>query len=343
MTYDEIMRKITGGLTGDADKDRVYLKAQMEKYKEHELATEIIRACGRLFYELIPDDKKNELGQVIDNDRNGIHAVLDEVRFNIYKKEYSKALDLMSNLVEKMEQSPMYQSDSVTEYFTFETPFEFFMCAQKLKTGKEIKWIEYPYAEIYLQYGSLLIDLKRYEEANQMLEKALQWNPMSAKIGYEYAETFKIMGMLDKYIEITRKAFSVAYTKEEVARGYRNFGYYLIEQEKYQAAIGCYLLSLQYDRESKNAQSELYYIHQKTNGKVKQPTIDELESIAEREDFPMGVNRDVLGIAVSYGKHFLEEGQTEGARAMFEIVYDLTDDKAIKELLDSLASEEETT
>jgi len=39
MTYDEIMRKITGGLTGDADKDRVYLKAQMEKYKEHELAT----------------------------------------------------------------------------------------------------------------------------------------------------------------------------------------------------------------------------------------------------------------------------------------------------------------
>lgn len=42
MTYDEIMREITTGLTGDADKDRDYLKEQMEKYKEHELATEII-------------------------------------------------------------------------------------------------------------------------------------------------------------------------------------------------------------------------------------------------------------------------------------------------------------
>ena len=341
MTYDEIMREITTGLTGDADKDRDYLKEQMEKYKEHELATEIIRACGRLFYELIPEDKKDELTHVMDNDMNGIHAVLDEVRFNIYKKEYSKALDLISNLVEKTERNPMYQNDSVTEYFSFATPFEFFMYVQRFKSGKEIKWIEYPFSAIYLQYGSLLIDLKRYEEANQMLEKALRWNPMSAKIGYEYAETFKIMGMMDMYMEATRKAFSVAYTKEEVARGYRNFGYYFIEQEKYRAAIGCYLLSLQYDRESKNAQSELYYIHQKTNGEVKQPTIEELESIAKIEDFPIGVNSDVLGIAVSYGKHFLEQGQTEGARTMFEIVYDLTDDEAIKEVLDKLPNEEQ--
>lgn len=87
------------------------------------------------------------------------------------------------------------------------------------------------------------------------------------------------MGMLDKYMEATRRAFDVAYTKEEVARVFRNFGYYFIEKEKYQAAIGCYLLSLQYDRESKNAQSELYYIHQKTNGTVKQPTLEELEDL----------------------------------------------------------------
>ena len=60
MTYDGIMRNITAGLTGDADKDGIYLNEQMEKYKEHEFATEIIRACGRIFYELIPDDKKKK-------------------------------------------------------------------------------------------------------------------------------------------------------------------------------------------------------------------------------------------------------------------------------------------
>ena len=103
MTYDEIMREISAGLTGDTEKDTVYLKEQMEKYKEHELAKDIVRACGRLFYELIPEDKKKELAQVIDNDMSGIHAVLDEVKFNVFKKDFGRALELMENLVEKTE------------------------------------------------------------------------------------------------------------------------------------------------------------------------------------------------------------------------------------------------
>lgn len=339
MTYDEIMREITAGLTGDTEKDTVYLKEQMEKYKEHELAKEILRACGRLFYGLIPEDKKKELAQVIDNDMSGIHAVLDEVKFNVFKKDFGRALELMENLMEKTEKNLLYQNDSVTEYFSFEAPFEFFMYVQKYKAEKEIKWIEYPYAAIYLQYGSLLVDLQRYEEANLALEKALRWNPMSATIMFEYAETYKILGQMDKYIDVSKKAFSVAYTKSDVARAYRNLGYYFIEQEKYQAAIGCYLLSLQYDNESKNAQSELYYIHQKTEGSVEQPTLEELIEIAEIEGIPMEVDRDVLGIAVAYGKHFLDDGEVAGARAMFEIVYDLTDDETIKDILDKLPQE----
>ena len=183
------------------------------------------------------------------------------------------------------------------------------------------------------------MDLQRYEEANQALEKALRWNPMSAKIMFEYAETFKILGQMDRYIEVSRRAFTVAYMKNDVARAYRNMGYHFIEEEKYQAAIGCYLLSLQYDKELKNAQSELYYIHQKTEGTVKQPTIEELVKIAEIEGIPMEVDHDVLGIAFAYGKHFLEDGEITGARAMFEIVYNLTDDESVKDILDKLPEE----
>lgn len=58
MTYDEIMQSITYGLTGDFETDQIYLKEQMEKYKDHELGKEIIRACARIMYQIIPDDKK---------------------------------------------------------------------------------------------------------------------------------------------------------------------------------------------------------------------------------------------------------------------------------------------
>ena len=90
------------GLTGDEVHDRAYLKEQMEKYKEHELSTEIIRACGRLFYDLVPEDKKEELAQMLENDMSGINAVLDEVRFNIFKKNYDRAVESMIGLVRQL-------------------------------------------------------------------------------------------------------------------------------------------------------------------------------------------------------------------------------------------------
>lgn len=55
MEYDQIMKQITSGLTGDREADLSYIKVQMDRYKDHKYATEILRACGRIMAELIPD------------------------------------------------------------------------------------------------------------------------------------------------------------------------------------------------------------------------------------------------------------------------------------------------
>ena len=56
--FEDIMKEITRGLSGDSKKDVDYLQEQMEKYKDHEYGKEIIRAYGRLIYEVIPDEKR---------------------------------------------------------------------------------------------------------------------------------------------------------------------------------------------------------------------------------------------------------------------------------------------
>lgn len=81
--FDKIMHEITAGLTGDAKTDMAYLQEKSETYKDHEFGKEIIRACGRLMYELIPEDKRADLSKAIGNDSAGTAAILDEVRFNI--------------------------------------------------------------------------------------------------------------------------------------------------------------------------------------------------------------------------------------------------------------------
>ena len=99
--FEAIMKEITGGLTGDPKADMQYLQEQGDKYKDHEYGKEILRACGRLMYELIPDDKKEELNKVLAKDNMGYDAAMEEVRFNIYKKNYDKALKLIEDIISK--------------------------------------------------------------------------------------------------------------------------------------------------------------------------------------------------------------------------------------------------
>ena len=98
-------------------------------------------------------------------------------------------------------------------------------------------------------------------------------------------------------------------------------------------------MSLHFERDSKNAISELYFIHEKA-GDIDQTSVEGIQSYAEKYGFPVGAHEDVIGIAHAYGKHFIEQNNNDAARYCYEIAYSLTDDENIKKLLDSLPKAE---
>ena len=89
------------------------------------------------------------------------------------------------------------------------------------------------------------------------------------------------------------------------------------------------------------AMSELYYIQQKAGKVIPPPKMDRLREISEQYGFPVGADKDVLGLSYHYGKHFAEQGNTEAARYCWEITYGLTDDEEIKKMIENLPPEEE--
>ena len=228
--YDSIIRGITRGLTGNAKTDISYLQEQIETFKDHEFGKEIVRACGRLMYELIPDDKKEKLANLIDNESSGTEAVLEEVRFNIYKKNFDKALRIMETLVAKIEKLNAFEDDQVSEYRVFDETFEEILYQYRTKTKKDIRRAQIPYTEIYLLYGSLLVELKRFPDAQQALQKGLHWNPVNFSITTEYIETYKMTGDLERFFDLTKEAFKIAFRSADVGRCYRNLGFYFVEK-----------------------------------------------------------------------------------------------------------------
>ena len=65
MELEKIVREIAGGLTGNGKTDLPYLMAQVEKYRNHRLSGEILRACGRLVFGCIPEKNRPELGRLV--------------------------------------------------------------------------------------------------------------------------------------------------------------------------------------------------------------------------------------------------------------------------------------
>ena len=343
MQFEEIMDLIRDGLTGEAEHDLPYLKDQMEKYKEHELAREILRECGRITYELLPADKKAELEEAAKKDDLGLDEQLEKAEFYLYKKDFDKAIEIIEPLAEKLDMltaAEAFQNDSVSEYYCFTELFQEILQHQLSGSKKTFRNAPIPFAKVYNRYGIVLVDLKRYEEAGRTLEKSLRWNPIDADTMFEYAETFKLRGDLEKFFEVTKDAFRIAYRPVSVARCYRNLGYYFSEKRLWDVAAACIIMSTQYVPNDKNAQSELYYIEHMSGKRIKNPDFDEFRKYAGEYGFPVGADDDILGLAAQFGKHFLNEGRNDMAEYFLTIFYELTDDEQVKAILEQISYDE---
>ena len=85
--FDVIMHEITSKLSGNAEEDIKYLGKECERYKDHPLASEIIRACGRIISQIMPPEKQEELHRLVDNHFTGTKATLEEAKFNAFQKK----------------------------------------------------------------------------------------------------------------------------------------------------------------------------------------------------------------------------------------------------------------
>ena len=335
MTFDKIMAKITSGLKGNPEEDIKYLMDQCEKYKTHKQAQEIIRAIGRMVYKLLPDDKKEEVKQILDNVNLGIENIIEEAEFQMYKNNFNKALEIMEPLIKSLDEKDGYKDDTVSEYHCFDNIFEEIIYKEIFKPTKEVRHIPENYTEAYFKYGIILFELKKYDEAKKVLEKANKYNPISTDVLFELSEIYKMNKDWNEYLRINNDCLKYAYSSKSLARCYRNYGFYFVEICNYEIATALFCLSMNYEQ-SKTAQSELLYITGKTGEPPKLPELEDVVELLKKHDIQLGPNELVVGMAFSLGKVAQKNGNDQMAKYFYGIAYDLTNSQEIKSILDSI-------
>ena len=340
MTFDDILKQITEGLSGDAEQDIAYLNEQATAYSDHEQAQEIARACGRMIYERLPEEERQKaFDAMMEEDIRPMEAALSEARALIAANDLEKAQTVLEDLVDKADDAKkrgLFQDDAMSEYYCFSEPFEEMLYMFRKKPEREVRRSMIPFADIYSLYGQLLMARGDDRAANYVLKEAVRWNPANAAISFDYAASFKKLGDMEKFMEITRGIFSYAFRPADLARCYRNVGDYFIHHEQWAEAKGCILFGMQFDEDAPDAKKALAYIDEKTNGEAVAPAIEIMEALAAIHDFPLSADENIVQLSYMYGQGFLNQNNTDAARYFLGIAYGLTEAEELKLILDKI-------
>ena len=293
--------QISSNLTGNYELDAKYLIAQHEIYKSHEDYEKISRSIRALMYNLIPKDKILEFKKAV-NQNNFIEKALLKVETQLQKNDFNEALKIIEPLIAEVERiCKVSIDDDINEFHNFDSFFEEQIYMEIFRPVKKVRQMPWRCALAYLKYGAILFELKKNDEAKNFLEKANKLNPVNTDILFELSEIYKMKDW-NEYLRINNKCLEYAYSSRAIARCYRNYGFYFIEQSDYETAIALYYLSLYFDQNSKAAEKELLYISQKTGKNIKPPKFAEIEEMLKQHNMQLGPNKLIVDLAFSLSK-----------------------------------------
>ena len=392
---DEIINRIKRNLSGNPDLDRDYLVSQLDYYKNHESAYEIIKEISGLIWQSLDfyHEENNE-----ESKKTNVSRILDEVIPLIENRDKKTALEKLDNFMSHFEdkyeneeihkESDFKSNRSITEiqymryelnklsrspksynlnqkksnrvnwrkdvkinkmnkandeeisvqkeYHSFLNPLEEILFYQYIGLEKELAYIPFnePLFDLYYIYGTLLLENDDFAKAEEYLLKALRINPVSSKTILSLADIYKSKTRTyNRFFLYNVDALKFAYKNEDIARAYRNFGFFYVEENQLDIAAVFYDFSLNFDF-NRQAFRELEYL--KSRGINTDIERKDAENVIESKKIQVGVNPFILDTLRIICADLENRKYYRGALYFYRILYDLTKDNHILGKINSI-------
>ena len=333
--YEEIINEIKSNLGENKDLNKKYLSSQMDVYKNHPNNKEILKEISNMMWDCLNEFEKEEYKQIIEN-KTQLMDILNEVSYEIENGKSKVALEKLDKFIDEYK-SP-FENDDDTEYHFFTNTLEELIFMRYIGSKNEIKYIptNQPVLDLYYIYGFLLLEDNQFEKSEEYLKKAIKINPVSSRVILELSEIYKIHTYTyNKYYMFVSDALKYAYYPQDIARCYRQLGFYYIEENQMEIALALFIYSMEYEL-SPQAYSEINYIQSK-NSELKL-NLDECINIIKNKNIQLGVNPFVLDTLYELADEYEKNRLYSQSLYYYEIIYDLTNDENILEKIKNITS-----
>ena len=239
-------------------------------------------------------------------------------RVNWRKNVKIKKLD--NNKVEKIDEK---------EYHSFLNPLEEILFYHYIGLEKELVYIPFnePLFDLYYLYGTLLYENDDFLKSEKYLLKALRINPVSSKTILALADIYKSKTRTyNRFFLYNADALKFAYTNKDIARAYRNFGFFYVEEDQLDIATVFYDFSLNYDF-NKQAVKELEYL--KSRGIDTEIDEEEAKKMIKSKNIQVGPNDYILDVLRFICFDLENKKQISQALYFYRILYELTKDNLV--------------
>ena len=328
--YEEIIKEIKANLGENRDLNRQYLSSQIEVYKDHPYNKEIIKEISRMMWDCLSEDEKQEFIEISERE-NPIMDILNDIYYDIENGNYETPLEELNAFMETFPE--MFEDDKVSEYHYFTNPLEDLIFRKYIGAEKELRYIpdNQPLLDLYYVYGFLLLENQEYDKAEEYLKKAIRINPVSARIILELTEIYKVHTYTyNEYFIRTCDALKYSYYPQDIARCYRNLGYYYIEENQMRTALALYIYSMEFEA-SPLAYTEIKYIQSKNDNM--ELTLNECIEIIESKNIQLGVNPFIIETLNELIREYEKNKLYNQALYFMELQFDLTHDVETLELM----------
>jgi tetratricopeptide (TPR) repeat protein len=311
----------------------VYLEGQITKHKNDENAAELESAIAELAYEILPEDKKQQVARMMYLDGKRLDTVMNEALACIRDGKNEEAFKLTEALYTKIRIS--YRETEEKMYLSLRNPLEHQLYLYFYQPSKRLERPPFDLSRMVMLHGYNLLEAKKPEEAISVLEDAIRFNPMNTDAYFEMAECYKYLKQTDELMGCVKETLGISTSPEEIARCYCNLGFYCVEVEDYESAVCFYYESLIY---AKNpiVTEELRHIRKVTKKKLSPPSREKVNAAFEKYDIKPGANEEVVAVVAVLAKDAIAADDAHRAKIYFRILYSLTHDPEVKQTLDQL-------
>ena len=222
------------------------------------------------------------------------------------------------------------------EYHSFLNPLEEILFYHYVGLEHEMVYIplDEPYFDLYYIYGTLLLENDDFIRAEEYLLKALRINPVSSKTILSLADIYKSKTRTyNRFFLYNVDALKYAYKNEDIARAYRNFGFFYVEENQLDIAAVFYDYSLNFDF-NKQALREIEYL--KSRGIDTDIDGEEAKRIIESKNIQVGANPFIIDTLKNICADLEGRKYYRGALYFYRVLYDLTKDNVVLGRINSI-------